>query len=121
MYRQGKSVYKADDRRFDGRTQNYWPDIKKKLEVESGISGKCYIFQSEGDLKKWMAAPPGEETVAHDEFFRTFDRQTGPGFVKKIERENLIKTLEDGHVLVDVPEFPGTCLLIDRDSIVNDR
>lgn len=121
VYRDGKFVYKADDRRFDGRPQNYWFDIKKRLEMESGINGKCYMFQSEGDLKKWLDSPHGkEDTVAHDEFFRTFEKQTGPGYVKKIEKENLIKVMDDGNVLVDIPELPGTCLLIDKGSIIND-
>ena len=119
VYRDGKLAYQADDGRFEGRGKTYWTDMKKKLMEESGISGKCFRFDSKEGFDKWKnGAGRGGNYTAQDEFFRTYDQQASPGFVKRIDAENLIKTTKDGHLLIDVPEMPGRCLLIDRDSLI---
>ncbi len=119
IYRDGRLVYQADDGRFEGRSRTYWAEVKQKMMEESGISGKCYRFRSREGFDKWKAgAGRGGNYTAQDEFFRTYEQQAGPGFVKRIDAENLIKTTKDGHLLVDVPEMPGRCLLIDRDSVI---
>ena len=119
VFRQGKSVYKTDDRRFDGRTSNYWATVKEKLEMKSGITGKCLLFRSKEDLEKWQkTASKGGNTVAFDEFAAEYEKQASSGFVREIDAENIIKINKDGHFLVDIPEYEKSCMMIDRDSVI---
>lgn len=121
VYKDGNLVYQADDRRFEGRSKNYWAEIKQKMMEESGIRGKCYRFDSKEGFDKWKAGSGrGGKYTAQDEFFHTFEQQTSPGFTKRIDMENLIKTTKDGHLLVDVPEMPGKCLLIEKESLIRE-
>ena len=118
-YRNGNPVYKAEGRTVDGKSA-HWADIKRQLKIQSGISGKCYAFDDEDSLENWQKnVSRNSDTVAFDEFAAEYEKQASPGFIKEIDAENIIKIKKDGNILVDIPEFEKSCMIIDRDSVIS--
>lgn len=56
VFRDGKSVFKTHDGRFDGRPEGYWNQQKEDIQKAGGFSGTFLKFYSIADYQKWAEA-----------------------------------------------------------------